>query len=162
MDEIPCDNFWGDPSKSDDKSCAYTTSNLLEVASDDSFTHAADKGESFELSGSGKMHWVRYGTGDTWTYTVMPSGNEQSLECDNDYFGFDPVKGSDKVCQYSDGAYYTLSDGETLDECATEGQSCNPGASRIRGAPRSPVRATSAPARAAFASRRWAADRARA
>ncbi len=127
VSKIPCDNSWGDPSKGHDKSCAYTTSNLLAVPDDSTFAAGVSEDHNLELTGSGKLHWVRYGAEGKWIYTLIASGEEQVLPCTNDYFGFDPDKGTTKSCQWGD--YFTLADdtpGEaSLTNCATEGQTCD-------------------------------------
>ncbi|WP_109317699.1 hypothetical protein [Pseudovibrio ascidiaceicola] len=126
LDRISCNNFWGNPSDDQDKKCAFTTTNLLNVAPESSYVNVAEEGDTFNLPDTGKMHWVRYGSGNSWMYTVMSGDGEQSMACTNDYFNYNPVNGTDKVCQYSNNAYYTLSEDETLTECSTEGQVCTP------------------------------------
>lgn len=126
LNRISCNNFWGNPSDGKNKKCAYTTTNLLNVASENSYVDVANQGETFKLPYTGKMHWIRYGSGNRWMYTVMSGDGEQSVACTNDYFNYNPSDGTTKVCQYSQNAYYTLSENDTLTECATQGQSCAP------------------------------------
>lgn len=126
LDRISCNNFWGNPSDGQNKKCAYTTANLLKVAPEGSYIEVAKEGATFNLPDTGKMHWIRYGSSNSWMYTVMSGDGEQTVACTNDYFNYNPLNGTDKVCQYSSSAYYTLSEDNTLTECATEGQNCTP------------------------------------
>lgn len=130
LERISCNNFWGDPDKGTDKSCAYTVANPFAVAPNDTYVDIAKQGERFILPvdphAPHKIHWVRYGSGDRWMYTVMAADGAESMACTNDRFSYNPAPDTKKVCQYSEGAYYTLSDFETLIECATQGQNCVP------------------------------------
>ncbi|WP_206599043.1 hypothetical protein, partial [Pseudovibrio sp. WM33] len=83
------------------KKCAYTTANLLKVAPEGSYIDVAKEGATFNLPDTGKMHWIRYGSGNSWMYTVISGGGEQTVACTNDYFNYNPLNGTDKVCQYS-------------------------------------------------------------
>ncbi|GAB4199758.1 MAG: hypothetical protein Tsb002_35560 [Wenzhouxiangellaceae bacterium] len=120
VSNIPCKNFWGDPSKGTNKTCAYITDNLLAVPDDSTFTKAADENGVVSTPMAG-LFWVRYGKGNSWAYTLV-EGGEQDLPCTNGYFGFDPVKGTTKICEL--GAAYSLEDGDIV-ECATEGRTCD-------------------------------------
>jgi len=117
--KIPCTNFWGDPSKGNDKTCAYLTKNLFNVPDGSTFRKVADEGKSFSMETAG-LFWVRYGNNNTWAYTLI-EGGDQVLNCDNGYFGFDPLRGTTKICEL--GGAYTLSYGEMI-ECASENQTC--------------------------------------
>lgn len=136
LDRISCNNFWGNPDDGANKSCAFTLGNPFDVAPSDTYVDIANQGENFILpvdpNAPYKMYWVRYGSGDRWMYTVMAADGAESMACTNDYFDYNPADGTEKVCQYSESAYYTLSDFDTLIECATEGQDCLPiGASAV-------------------------------
>ncbi len=120
VSKIPCGNFWGDPSRGNDKTCAYITKNLFDIPDDSTFSKVADEGKSFSTATAG-LFWVRYGKNNTWAYTLIEGGDED-LKCDNGYFGFDPVKGTTKVCELGDA--YTLSYGDMI-ECASENQTCD-------------------------------------
>lgn len=120
LEKVPCKNFWGDPSRGTDKECAYIRENLFGVPPDETFAKVADEGKDFS-NPNGEYRWVRYGTGGKWAYTLIGGSNSQKIACTNDYFGFDPVKGSDKVCQMGDA--YTLGYGDVI-ECATEDREC--------------------------------------
>lgn len=117
--KIPCKNFWGDPSRGNNKACAYLTENLFAVPDDSTFSTVADEGQSFHTNQTG-LFWVRYGKNNTWAYTLIEGGGED-LKCDNGYFGFDPLRGTTKVCQL--GGAYTVSGGD-MAECATENRTC--------------------------------------
>ncbi|MFY0619349.1 MULTISPECIES: hypothetical protein [unclassified Shimia] len=129
FDRIACNDFWGSPSDSSDNKCAYTTANLLGVTPDDSFKKIADEGDSFTLANvetvGDQMHWIRYGAEGTWIYTVMANDGSETMACTNDYFNYNPLDGTDKTCEYSQAAYYELSDPSSLQECASEGQPCD-------------------------------------
>lgn len=119
VSQVPCSNFWGDPSRGNTKGCAFIKKNLLGVAAGSTFQKVANEGKSFTNSGSAP-NWARYGINGKWVYTVIDSG--QKMACTNSYFGFDPVKGTTKVCEM--GGPFELGY-ESLDECATENQTCD-------------------------------------
>lgn len=125
LNRIACNNFWGNPADGKDKQCAFTTTNILDVAPSDSFSTVANEGETFTLPDTGLVYWVRYGLDDAWMYTLMSGDGVSQMACTNDYFSYNPLDGPDKICQYSQSTPYSLSDGSTLAECATEGQNCD-------------------------------------
>lgn len=118
LSQVPCKNFWGDPSRGKDKECAFIKKNLLGVADSSSFRRAANEGKDY-VNYTRLRLWVRYGLGSTWVYTVVDPG--QKMACTNGYFGFDPLRGTTKICQV--GLDFTLGQKE-LTDCATEGRNC--------------------------------------
>ncbi len=126
VEKVPCKNSVnGDPSQGTDKSCQYTTDNVLDAPdSSASWTKAADEGDKFTHSQIG-YYWIRYGTDGHYVYSMIEGDSSQTVECSNNYFGIDPIH-EDKACYV--GPEYTK--GTTgFAECAKEGQTCQPNAS---------------------------------
>jgi len=73
------------------------------------WTHIADEGQGFSVSGT---QTVRYGSGSTWITTSVTDGGS----CSNAFFGSDPLPGVVKECQVSSTA-------PAWTQIANEGQS---------------------------------------
>ena len=112
---VPCSNFNGDPSDGDSKQCWYN-----EDASSipTQWNECASERDNCD-TGVNDPIWVKYGADGQWLYTVQ-SG---TFSCDNDHFGWDPIKGTHKSCWVGYPIIYTST--PTWTTCATEGQSCD-------------------------------------
>ncbi|KAJ9453656.1 hypothetical protein DIPPA_32253 [Diplonema papillatum] len=51
------------------------------------------------LNTSPELRWVRYGHGNSWTYSFIEGNSASILQCVNDNFGVDPKSRVGKMCQ---------------------------------------------------------------
>lgn len=116
---VPCNNFFGDPKYGVRKRCSYTTTNVTYVPKYDSqFSYCASEGGSCHNYNYGER-WLRYGVSGRWVYTTV--SYDQKAYCSNSALGFDPIRGTRKICQMGPEVSGLHSGFST---CANEGGSC--------------------------------------
>ncbi len=118
VERVKCDNFIGNPSDGDSKRCWYNEA-ADGISDQTKWTTCAEEGDNCSTNHSNPV-WVRYGDvmSRKWLYTQQ-SG---TISCSDSYFGWDPVKGTKKVCQLGEPVHKIPPKWTT---CATEGQTCD-------------------------------------
>lgn len=135
VEQVPCNNFLGDPSVGAGKACDYTSKDLFGLASQKFPAGIVQENKTQSINWG--PTWVRFGIDGKWYYSLI-SGTAQNartpeiLDCSLGGFsnGFDPAYGQTKQCQWAYSNPPFPDAFQNFEQpCATENGVCNLGVS---------------------------------